>query len=537
MRIAACDVTRVFNPCKPLRSVGDSSRAQSAFSRFSLESIRRTRSRRRWHGLKTHVTCQRIIAFALITVITAGCAVGPDYQRPQMKLPPAWSTTQPASPQASVARWWMNFDDPQLSGLIAIAVSSSPDMRLVQARIREARANSGAAASGLFPSVDANGNITRSRSSENLFDFNPGSTGGGVPPGTGGVFSPPGTTSTFYQAGFDASWEIDVFGGVRRGMEAADADLSAAVEDARDVWITLAAEVARAYMELRGAQRRLDIARRNIVSQQDTVDLTQTRFDAGIVGELDVAQARAQIARTQAAVPVLEVEVRRHIHRLSVLLGQPPTTLLASLSRPAPIPSMIDGLPAGLPSELLRRRPDVRRAERQLAASTARVGVAVAELFPKFSLTGAFGLQSTGSDEFFDSGSRFWSFGPSVRWPIFQGGRLRAEIAAADARREQALVTYEKTVLTSLEDVENALVAFEKEQVRLKSLEQAVTANRRAMSLASELYDKGLGSFLNVLDTRRSLLESEDQAAQSQRDVAVQAVSLYKALGGGWEGK
>jgi outer membrane protein, multidrug efflux system len=321
---------------------------------------------------------------------------------------------------------------------------------------------------------------------------------------------------------------------VRREVEAADADVAAAVEDRRDVLVTLLSDVARNYIELRGLQRQLDIAQRNIRSQRETLGLTQTRFNAGLSGELDVARSRALVAGSESALPVIETNIKASLHRLAVLLGEEPNALKRELEASRPIPVHGPEVPLGLPSELLRRRPDIRRAERQLAAATARVGVATADLFPRFSLTGALGLQS---DQLRDLGSwdsRFWSIGPSVSWPVLDFGRIRSNIRVQDARAEQALVTYQRSVLVALEDVENALVRYAKEQTRRQYLQEAVVANRRAVELGQELYTRGLVDFLSVLESQRQLFQSEDQLVQSEQLVAAQLVALYKALGGGW---
>jgi NodT family efflux transporter outer membrane factor (OMF) lipoprotein len=417
--------------------------------------------------------------------------------------------------------------------------------------VREARALRGVTGADLLPNLNANASYTRSRSSENAFSFgggggsfNPGTGGGGGGGGGGGApvidfddFSDDGPTD-LYQAGFDANWEIDLFGRVRRSIEAAEADVAAAVEDRRDALVTLLSEVARNYVELRSFQRRLDIARANLKAQQDTLDLTNARFKANLISDLDVARADAQVATTAAQIPALEAQRNTAAHRLGVLLGQPPASLLDELIGPAAdtaIPVGPPEVPPGLPSDLLRRRPDVRRAERQLAAATARVGVATADLFPRFSLTGSLGLQSDTFRDLGDSGSRFYSIGPSVSWPIFDAGRIRAQVRAENARQEAAVVTYEQSVLTALEDVENALVNHGKEQQRRDALRRAVAANRRSVEMATQLYDRGLTDFLDVLEAQRALFASEDALAQSDRTISTSLVALYKALGGGWE--
>jgi NodT family efflux transporter outer membrane factor (OMF) lipoprotein len=339
----------------------------------------------------------------------------------------------------------------------------------------------------------------------------------------------------FYRAGFDATWEIDVFGGTRRAVEAADAGLQASVENRRATFVTLLGEVARNYIEFRGFQRRLAVAEANLKAQRDTLELTRVRFQAGLASDLDVAQAEAQISSTAAQIPVLESSLKRAAYNLDVLLAQEPGVLADELGPERPIPSLPPDVLIGLPSELLRRRPDIRRAERELAAATAQVGVAVADLFPRFSLTGDVGLQSVSAADWFSGGSRFWAFGPTIRWPLFDAGRIRANIEIRNAQQEQAVYRYENTVLTALSEVEAALVNHSREQERYRFLADAVAANRRALAMANELYLSGLNSFLNVLDAQRSLYASENDLAQSEASMAANLVALYKALGGGWE--
>lgn len=414
--------------------------------------------------------------------------------------------------------------DPLLDSLVDRAVASNLDLKIAASRIREARAQRGVVAAAELPSLGSGGSYTRSRSSEN----SAGQQGGAAN-------SQGSSGSDLFQAGFDASWELDVFGGVRRSVEAADADVDAAEEARRDVLVSLLGELARNYVDARTFQRRIALADRNIALQQETLDVTVSRFEAGLTSELDVAQARAQLQTRRSQVPPLRVGFAQSLHRLGVLLGREPGWLVAEFERVGPIPVVPPEVPVGVPSDVLRRRPDVRRAERRMASASARVGVATADLFPKFSLTGAFGVQSQRVGDLFDLESRFWSIGPSVRWPLFEGGRIRANIEASGAREEQALLEYSKAVLTSLEEAENALTGYSQEQARRGFLVESVAANRRASELADQLYRAGLKDFLNVLESQRQLYESEDQLAQSDRGVTVGLVTLYKALGGGWE--
>jgi len=338
-----------------------------------------------------------------------------------------------------------------------------------------------------------------------------------------------------YKAGFDASWEIDVFGGGRRRIEAATADVDAWMENRRAVLVTLLGDVGRNYVALRGNQFLLAVLRQNVATARGTVEITQARLAAGVATTLDLTRAEALLASAESALPQVEAEIKQTLHRLSVLVGHPPEALTPELAVEAPIPSAPGRVIVGLPSDLLLRRPDVRQAERRLAAATATIGSATAQLYPRFSLTGAFGLDSLGSADFLTWQSRVWSLGPSIRWPIFAGGRLRAQIAVEDARKEQALAAYEKAVLVALEDVENALVSYLREGDRRGKLEAAVAADRKAVELADDLYRKGLTSFIEVLDAQRALYLAQAELARSQAQVTLNLVALYKALGGGWE--
>ena len=509
---------------------------------------------------------------------------------------PGAPTTQPGAPPTqptNLATWWEALNDPALDDLVAQAVQANFDLQVAAARVREARALRDVAAADFWPQFNFGAGYTYSGSSENV---GPSASGGGagplrslltpptvsLRPGSGstgatatitpqritvggnrrpsvtvqpGSFSIPSGASpptvsigpgagaaaqvsrqqNLFQLGFDATWELDVFGGTPRAVEATEADLAAAENGHRDVLVTLISEVALNYVQLRGAQRRLAIAEENIAAQSDTFAVTRDRHRAGFTNELDVTQAAAQLATTQSQVPLLETAIRQAIYQLSVLLGEPPGTLVDQLDRAAPLPANPPAVPLGMPSDLLRRRPDVRAAERQLAAATARVGVATADLFPKFNLSGSFGPQVSDFRHILDARSLAWSIGPGVNWSIFDGGRIRANIQVQDARQEEALATYEQTVLTALQDVENALVAYTSELKRHGALSEAVASNQKSVELSNDLYVRGLGAFLNVLDSERNLYASQDQLVQSETTAITNLISLYKALGGGWD--
>jgi multidrug efflux system outer membrane protein len=470
---------------------------------------------------------EKLITAATALVLLAGCAVGPDYREPKLAMPSGWQEAQQKGVDirpVEMTRWWTTFNDPLLNSLVERAVQSNFDVRIAEARIREARASRAVTASGLWPTLDVSASYSRNRTSENALAL------GSLAPQGGGNLE-----QDLFKTGFDASWEIDVFGGVRRAVEAADATIAASVESRRDVLVTLLGDVAKNYIDLRGFQRRLAVARANLKAQQDTLELTRIRFQAGLTSDLEVAQAEAQANTTAAQIPTLESSLKQAAYSLDLLLGLSPGALWNDLANETTIPNLPPEVLVGLPSDLLRRRPDIRFAERQLAASTAQIGAAMADLFPKFSLTGAYGLRSISASDWFTGGSRYWSIGPTISWPIFDAGRIRANIEIRNAQQEQALNRYEKTVLAAFGDVEKSLVNYSREQARQRSLTDAVAANRRAVEMANELYVRGLNDFLNVLDTQRSLYAAENDLAQSEATMAANLVALYKALGGGWE--
>ena len=475
-----------------------------------------------------------MITAALLIVTVVGCMVGPDYRTPAMKLPTHWDGNDQQIKQAEnqddktdLATWWQSFDDPMLNQLVAQALSSNLDEKIALARIREERAYLVISRAGLFPSVGTYGSYTRQRYSANSpFGFFPQA----LP-----------RDENIYEAGFDTSWELDVFGGIRRGVEASKADLAASIENARDVRVTLLAEAARDYVTVRALERRIQIAKANLRDQNDSLRLAQARFEQGFAPELDVFQARSLLETTQAQVPELESELAQTVHRIGVLLGREPDALQAELSDTAPIPGIADPdaiavrIPVALPSDLLRRRPDIRAAEREIAAATARVGVATADLYPKFSIVGTAGLESISPGDFFFGTSRMWQVGPSMTWPIFDGGKIRAYIEVRNAQDEEALLSYRKTVLIALAEVEDALVAYAKERTRHQALAASAEDFKRSQLLALDRYEEGYDTYLDVLEAQRSLYAAQDSLAQSDQLLIDDLIAIYKALGGGWQ--
>jgi outer membrane protein, multidrug efflux system len=466
------------------------------------------------------------LPFLLLSV--SGCAVGPQYVRPEVSLPATWrdaSSGQMTAPRESLDQWWTRFLDPVLDRLIERAVAGNLDLQIAAARIREARAARGIAAAAALPQVDATADYARVRRSESVPPFKE----------TAGINSPFGPRDqNLFEVGFDASWELDVLGGVRRDKEAALAQVQATQETQRDALVTLLADVARTYVELRGAQRQLAILDETLRSEKDTLGLVRARAEAGLATELDVARAEGLVATTTSERPVVIRRAGEAVHRLGLLLGEGPDALAEALAPPATIPFAPPELPAVLPSELLSRRPDVRHAERELAAATARIGVARADLFPRFAILGRFGHLSDDPGDLPALHSQFWSFIPGVRWPILSGGRIRANIRLQTARQEQAQKTYEKTIVTALQEVADALLAHNRELDRQAALRTAIAANRRALDVSLERYTGGIESFLSVLDAQRSVYAVEDALAQSESNLAVSLIAVYKSLGGGW---
>jgi multidrug efflux system outer membrane protein len=512
--------------------------------------------------------------------LTAGCMVGPDYHTPEQWTRPAFAetapaaTTRPASavmPQApAVTEWWTTFRDPELDKLIARARRGNLDLVRAASRVRQARAQRGITGTSLLPDLQSSNGYQRAHGSKNV-NIPLGAFGGGgssgnsskstASPAKGKVLSPaaqqagtineaphsggpqspfgsggfPGVNTDLYEVGFDSTWEIDVFGGQRRGVEAAIDDIQAAQEDQRDVLITLLAEVARNYVDVRGLQAQLKIARDNLAAQQQLLALTQSKFESGFVTDLDVARQTTQVSNTDATIPPLEAQLHTTIHALGVLMGEEPDVLVDELLVADRIPVVPPEIPIGLPSDLLRRRPDIRRAERQLAAQTARVGQAVGDMFPKFSITAAFGFDSTRPKALFDYGSRYWALAPGVSFPLFDAGRIRFNVVVQNEMQAQALATYQTTILNALKEVEDALVTYRTEQVRRESLSKAADSAHKSVELANDQYKQGVTDFLTVLDAEREEFGTEDALAQSDRNISTDLVAIYKALGGGWE--
>jgi len=461
----------------------------------------------------------RNIATLLLTTLLAACAVGPDYLRPATKTDSEFVNAKAAtySQQYPVAHFWTEFGDATLDQLVDDALLENHDLRIALAHVREARALHRETRLDMAPTVTASGGYTKQRYSQQQ---------------SVAAF---GRDQAEYDAGFDASWELDLFGRVRRGLEASHAEVQGAEAGLRDAQVIVTAEVSRTYFELRGLQTQLAVARRNVDNQRETLELTTVRLDAGRGTELDTTRAQAQLSATLATVGPLDAAAYRAIYRLSVLTGREPTALTDALAPTKDLPPLPAVAAVGDPSSLLRRRPDIRIAERDLEAQTARIGVAIGDLFPKVSFTGSVGYVAGKAGSLGESGTDSYLIAPGISWAAFDLGRVRARIAGARARNDAALARYQQVVLNSLEETEGALVTHARARERLEHLERAAQASHAAAQLARLRFQSGLVDFLPVLDAERTQLEDEDRLAQGRTEAATSLIALYKALGGGWE--
>ncbi len=464
----------------------------------------------------------------LAVALLAGCAVGPDYRAPQLELDPAFinpgsMSTDAHAPNAEIATFWRGFGDPMLTALIERAIVANGDVRIAQARLRESRALLQGADAALLPEIDATADVGRQLQPQYLF---PGTTRGQ-------------RTATLYRGGFTASWELDFFGRNRRASESASAGVDVSEAGVHAVLTAISAEVARNYLELRGLQQRFQVADDSIRNQRDTLRLTQARLDYGRGTRLDVARAKSLLGSTEATLPALQAAIDRTAFRIATLTAQQPRAVLASLTQsPAQMPALpvtdLGALPIGTPEQLLRRRPDLVQAERQLAAATANIGVATADLFPRISLSGLIGLASTHAASLGESGTQTYSYGAGLTWPLLDFGRVRSRIAASEARAQQALANYEQAVATALEETEGALSLFTRDAQQSERLESATRNADDATRLARLRFDAGSVDFLVVLDAQRQALTARDAYVQSQTGQATALVAVYRALGGGW---
>jgi multidrug efflux system outer membrane protein len=451
-------------------------------------------------------------------LVFAGCTLGPDYRRPDVTTPAAWREEAAAAPTpASLADlpWWDLFQDEALRELIAAALEENNDLRIAVARVEQARAQLAIARAGQFPQLGASASATTNRASDTV-----------TPRGFGGEFD-------LFATAVDLTFELDIWGRLRRATEAARAELLAGEETRRAVVMTLVSDVATAYLELRQLDQELETTRRNLASREASLALARDRYDAGLASGLDVHQAEAELASTAALIPDLERQVAQTEHRISTLLGRPPQAVRRGLALTATITP--PAVPAGLPSALLERRPDIRQAEAALIAANARIGVARAAFFPQISLTGFFGVESVALSDLFTGPSRVWQFGPALTVPIFTAGRLRGNLAFVEAQQREALARYEQVIAQAFREVEDALVAHRRAREALARQTEAVRASRAALDIAEQRYTSGLTSYLDVLDAQRTLLTAEVAESRTLLAQLVAVARLYRALGGGWD--
>ena len=467
-----------------------------------------------------------VTAGILLLLSLQGCiAVGPDYDAPAIKTPDTWGLkiNQQISKEseAPLQTWWSIFDDPVLDELIERSRKNNLDLKIAVSRVRESRALLRIANGGEQPLINANGNAQRTEASDN------------------GLMAPVarfGSTKShaLFQLGVDASWEIDVFGRIRRTIESAGAGYQASIEDYRDVMVTLFAEVALAYIDIRTAQQLLDIAKSNAEDQRKSMVLAKDQYDTGLSSKLDVTQAKANLATTEAMIPPLQLSLTHALNRLAVLLGQYTGELLPELQEVKPLPVPGKGIETGVPADVLRQRPDIRKAERLLAAQTAQIGVATAALYPRFSLGGSFALQSRQFDTLFNSSSATWLLGAPMQWNLFSGGQVQGNIQVQEEKTRQLLLRYENSVLSAIEEVENAISGYDLHQEQSRYLREAVSATAESVDLVLTQYTNGLTDFNNVFVTQRELLAQQGKLLASEARTVINLVSLYKALGGGW---
>ena len=493
------------------------------------------------------VSIEHFLARTAACVLLAGCTVGPDFEHPTAWWSPAsWGHSAPAPSQpvaeAVDPQWWKLLDDPLLTELETRLVSANLDVRAATIRLAEARAQYGITEAALYPNINANTSYTRQQlSKKGLLGLQAGSatSSNGAGNAAGGASGVPNSQIfqpfDLYQGGFDASWELDLWGGVRRNVESSGAQVQASEEQRRDTLVTATAELARDYVQFRAAQLKLDITRQNLKSSQQSLQLTRDRAAGGLTTDLDVAGAAAQVENIAAQIPSQEQNQAALVNAISLLLGQPPRALEAELSIAGAVPPVPPRVPVGLPSELARRRPDIRHAEALLHSATANIGVATAAFYPTITLSGSSALQAVQFSDLAGWQALTYAIGPSLTLPIFEGGRLTRTLELRKADQQEAALNYQRTVLGALHDVDNALTAYGSEQRRRDRLSAAVREDQRALSLAQQRYQQGVADFLQVLIAQRSLLGAEIDLADSTATVSTDLVQLYKALGGGWE--
>jgi NodT family efflux transporter outer membrane factor (OMF) lipoprotein len=470
-----------------------------------------------------------IAAIGFAAAAISGCTVGPDYHTPATTMPVAFATAPPSTRPdiVDLTQWWKSLNDPQLDALVDQAVAANPDLAMALMRLQQAREMEVVAGGEGLPDIEAAGGAARGSGTN--------STKGRVPGPLNAGSNTNGLHEITEVAGFDSAWEMDLFGGIRREQEAARYDTQAAADARRDVLVTLVSDVARAYIDNRAMQLQISIDNDEITSARKTYELVQAGFQQGFTNELDPQLAKRELDTIEAEVAPLEAQMEQDQRRIAVLLGQFPAELPGELNNPAPLPLIPERIEPGLPVDLLRRRPDIRAAERQLAAATARIGVAADALYPHVVLTAGLGFQGQGLGRTPVRNSFIGSIGPAAYWPLLDFGSLDALVQRQDYATRQMLLNYQRTILAAVEEVDDAISNFAAQQDRLEKLNDALSAARRAVEIATQRYDRGFTNFLDVLDAQRELYALEDESAAAQEEVVIQFIAVYKALGGGWE--
>ena len=503
--------------------------------------------------MKANYLSLRALALELLAcLVISGCTVGPDFKSPTTSTPPqVFDRTEAAQASSKAVEagfngdWWTLFNDPTLNALEQQLAAANLDVAAASARLRQSRAEQRVAGAAELPTLDAAASYDRERGSPNgilgLLGVNPTgsqpqSASGSNPLGAAALPGSAGSPAyNLYQAGFDTSWEIDIWGRNRRGVEAASALADASIEDRNAVLLSARAELARDYIELRDTQSLLAIARQNLEIARNTANLTQVRVHEGVTTDLDVANASAQVASIESLLPTLESQCEVKINAIGLLLAQQPGALKQTLDDPHDVPELPAQVPIGFPSELVQRRPDIRQAEAQLHAATASIGMAKADFYPRISLNGSAGFQSLQLSNLANWASGQFVVGPSITMPIFEGGRLKGTLHLREAQQQEAAVVYQHTVLEAWREVDDALVVYDAEQLRRDKLTAVVTLNQRALSVAQQRYKAGAVDYLDVLNVQKQLLEGQSNLEQSKATAAANLITLCKALGGGWE--
>jgi NodT family efflux transporter outer membrane factor (OMF) lipoprotein len=461
-------------------------------------------------GIKTVLIA---IILLIILSLTACITVGPDYRPPAADIPEKWQTglsekLSPGTDPATLVSWWNSFDDPVLGDLIKRAVANNLSLKEAFTRLNEARLRRGITRADQYPTVSSSASASRSHSSKG--------------------------SNEMYQAGIDSSWEIDLFGGIRRSIEASDADLESANASLNDVLVSLTAEVATNYVNLRLYQAEMDVTISNLKAQEETYEIVSWRFRAGLVTELDLKKSEYTLEQTRSQIPALQSRIDQAQNRIAVLLGVNPGMMKEELSKVKPVPVLKEAIKTGIPADLLRQRPDLKKAERDLAAQTARIGAAVSDLYPKITLSGSIKVNSSSIGSLIDSGSLTSSIGPSISWPVFRAGAIKKNIEIQSTMAERSLIQYKSLVLSAVEEVENALASCMYEKMKEASLKKALDAATMAFDLSKMQYSSGLVDFQVLLEAQRTLLSLQDQVTQNEGQIILNFITLYKTLGGGW---